>query len=93
MTFEFTVFSDDVRPYSSLVHNVFDNGKDLVLSSADLGGRVAFTEGNGTVLDSLEVDCYTEWGAKFVISCIATTDGLRRVIFFIGDAVYTEGGG
>jgi hypothetical protein len=77
LTFEFAVLSNYVGPTTTFIYDVFDDLHNVLWRCTDLCCRVTFAEGDGVVFDCLKVDGDTEWGTEFVVSSIATTDGLR----------------
>jgi hypothetical protein len=90
LTFEFAVLSNYVGPLTTFIYDVFDDLHNVLWGCTNLCCRVTFAEGDGVVFDSLKVDGDTEWGTEFVVSSIATTDGLRRVVYFVGDTMTAE---
>ncbi|KAF3806253.1 putative glycine--tRNA ligase [Colletotrichum gloeosporioides] len=76
----------DVLPLLGAVNQGLDGGDDGVLVAADLLGRVAVAEGDGVVLDGLEVDGDAEGRAELVVAAVALADGRGRVVHAGGDA-------
>jgi hypothetical protein len=77
LTCEFSVLSNNIRPFSTFFNNIFDDCENFILSCADLSCRVSFTKSNCTIFDSLEINCDSKWCSKFVVSSISATNRLR----------------
>ena len=56
---------------------------------ADLGHAVAFADGDGLIIEGLEVDGDAEGGADFVLAAVAATDVGDVVV--LGDHVALQG--
>lgn len=58
----------DIIPRLVPIHQTFDRRDDLVLRAADLFRGVSFSERDGAVTSSVEVDDDAEGGTEFVVS-------------------------
>lgn len=59
--------------------------QDLVLAGTDLLGGIAVTQGEGAVLNGLEVNSDTEGCAQLVVARVTLADTGGRVINTVGD--------
>lgn len=61
------------------------SGENLIFAGADLLGGVTVTEGEGVVLNGLEVDSDTEGGTQLVVASVTLTNGSRGVVHTVRD--------
>lgn len=76
---------DDIRPGLVAVGERLESSHDLVLAGTDLLGRVTVTQGDGVVLDGLEVNGDTEGSTQLVVSGVTLSDTGGGVIHTAGD--------
>ena len=85
LTGEFRQPLGHVLPGLVAIDERLERLKDFVLAGTDLLGGVAVAEGEGLVLDRLEIDGDTERSAQLVVAGITLADTGRRVVHAAGD--------
>ncbi|KAI6772111.1 hypothetical protein HG530_003069 [Fusarium avenaceum] len=63
---------------------------DLLLLSSDLVGAVTVSQGNGAVLNSLEINSDTEGSTKLIVSAVSLTNAGGRIVDTAGDTGTTQ---
>jgi len=88
LSFEDGQLGLDILPGLAAVDERLDGSDDLVLLGAHLASAVALAQGDGAVLEGLEVDGDAEGGAELVVAAVPLADRSGRVV----DAAGNTGG-
>ena len=81
---------DDIRPSLLAVGERLESSHDLVLAGTDLLGRVTVAQGDGVVLDGLEVDSDTEGSTQFVVTGVTLSDTGGGIIHTAGNTKFAQ---
>lgn len=76
---------DNIGPSLVFIDEGLDSLQNLILAGTNLLGRVAVAQGDGVVLDGLEVDGDTEGSAQLVVTGVTLANAGRRVIHTAGN--------
>jgi hypothetical protein len=83
----------NVLPGLLAISERLDSLEDIVLAGTDLLGGVTVAEGEGVVLDGLEVDGDTEGSAQLIVTSVTLTNTGGRVIHTGRDTETAQLGG
>lgn len=64
----------DVRPRLAATDQRLDSIHDLALLGTNLVGRITVSQGDGVVLESLEIDSDAEWCTELVVTAVTLAD-------------------